>query len=251
MHAELGDGGGNIPGMCVTPDQLHVMVVLEDTPIRVYDTSSLEQSHEYGPIDEQYDCIVAPDGEAFYVSTSDGTIHRIDMDDLTEMASTDGSDESVGDVTGESGLVYTASDCFACPEEDWYVAAKAFDDVRGTSSDSWHTTWSGDPEWVAVDFGEGNEKAIRHYGIMGAAFSPSYSAKAWQLQASHDGTVWDSLHTVTDASLTYVMWGGEPFTEYSFTNETTYRHWRMYVTENMGGHELGIVELELMENLAD
>ena len=71
------------------------------------------------------------------------------------------------------------------------------------------------------------------------------------MQASHEGIVWDTLHSVTDASLAYVMWGGEPFTYYSFANETAYRHWRVHVTDNMGGHELGIVEIELMENLAD
>jgi hypothetical protein len=104
---------------------------------------------------------------------------------------------------------------------------------------------------VAVDFGAGNEKTIRHYGLMGAAFSPSYCARDWELQASHDGVGWDTLHTVGGAALVYVMWGGEPFTNYSFTNETAYQHWRVYVTGNMGGHEVGIVEIEMMENLTE
>ena len=47
------------------------------------------------------------------------------------------------------------------------------------------------------------------------------------------------------------LWGGEPFTYYSFSNETAYRHWRIYVTAHMGGSDLGIVEIEMMENLAE
>ena len=158
-------------------------------------------------------------------------------------------EETYGDVTGESGLEYACSDCFACPEETWYIADKAFDDNRGTAANSWHTTWSGEPEWVQVDFGEGNEKIIRHYGLMGAAFRPDYSARDWQLLASDDGESWTTMHEVYGASLVYVMWGGEPFTYYEFANETPYRFWRVYVTENMGAHELGIVEIEMMENL--
>ena len=57
------------------------------------------------------------------------------------------------------------------------------------------------------------------------------------------------MHEVEGASLVYVMWGGEPFTYYEFANETPYRFWRVSVTENMGAHELGIVEIEMMENL--
>ena len=66
-----------------------------------------------------------------------------------------------------------------------------------------------------------------------------------------DGVDWDVIHSVTGAALSYVMWGGEPFTYYSFSNETAYRHWRIYVTAHMGGSDLGIVEIEMMENLAE
>ena len=47
----------------------------------------------------------------------------------------------------------------------------------------------------------------------------------------------------------YVMWGGEPFSRFSISNETAYRYWRGHVTNNMGGAEMGIVEIEMMENL--
>jgi hypothetical protein len=251
MHTDIGGGGGSIPGACGTPDQSKVFIVLEDSPILVYDTTSLTQTHEYAEIPDNYDCIVAPDGRAFFVSDTTGVIHKIDIDSLEPVGPEPEppAEETFGDTTSESGLIYTCSDCFACPDEDWYIADKAFDDDHGTTSNSWHTSWDGSPEWVAVDFGSGNEKTIRHYALMGAAFSASYCARDWQLQASHDGSSWDTLHTVSGAALTYVMWGGEPFTHYSFSNETAYQHWRVNVTGNMGGHELGIVEIEMMENL--
>ena len=87
---------------------------------------------------------------------------------------------------------------------------------------------------------------------MGATFHEGYSAKSWQLQASHDEASWDVLHEVSEAELDYVMYGGEAFTYYGFANTQAYRYYRLYVTENMGGqpynNELGIVEIEMMED---
>ena len=61
-----------------------------------------------------------------------------------------------------------------------------------------------------------------------------------------------TLHTVKDADLPYVMYGGEPFTYYSPFNETPYRFYRIYVTANMGGqpynNAINIVEIEMMED---
>ena len=50
-------------------------------------------------------------------------------------------------------------------------------------------------------------------------------------------------------NVTTDLWGGEPFSRFSFSNETAYRYWRVHVTNNMGGAEMGIVEIEMMENL--
>ena len=156
------------------------------------------------------------------------------------------------DITDESGVVYDASGCSYCPDEDWYTPDKAFDNSTGTGAECWVVPWSGGPEWISVDFGAGNEKTVTHYGLMGATFHEGYRARDWELQASHDETTWDVLHSVTDADLPYVMYGGEPFTYYDFTNTQAYRYYRLYVTENMGGqpynNELGIVEIEMMEN---
>ena len=57
----------------------------------VYDTTSLTQTHEYAEIPDNYDCIVAPDGRAFYVSDTTGVIHKIDIDSLEPVAPEPGS----------------------------------------------------------------------------------------------------------------------------------------------------------------
>jgi|GEM_PF-2802850 len=250
VHEELGSYAGRVPGLCATPDGHTVLMAHEGLPIRFYDASTVTVVHEHTERSDHYSCVVAPDSAAFFVATASGSIIRIDMDRVFDVEGTpDPPVETTGDVTGEPDLVYSASECLFCPEEDWYAPYKAFDDNTGTSASGWYTTWTGSPQWLQVDFGEGNEKTIRHYGLMGATFSASYSARDWQLMASTNGVDWSVMHEVSGASLTYVMWGGEPFSNYSFTNETAFRYWRLLVTNNSGGGEMGIVEVELMENL--
>ena len=175
--------------------------------------------------------------------------------DLTGVRGTDtvaiGGEVYGGDIT--SGLVYDASGCSYCPDNDWYIADKAFDDLLGTGAESWDMFWTdGEPEWISVDFGLGGERTISRYGLMGAAFHEGYRARDWEFQASDDEASWVTLHTVNDANLPYVMYGGEPFTYYSLFNETPYRYYRLYVTANMGGqpynNAINIVEIEMMED---
>lgn len=154
------------------------------------------------------------------------------------------------DLTG--GQVYDASGCEYCPDEDWYIPDKAFDDVNGSGADGWYTVWSGGPEWISIDFGVGNERAITRYGLTGASFHEGYSARSWALQGSDDQHTWTTLHTVKDATLEYVMWGGEALTYFSFSNTVPHRHYRLWITENNGGQphhdSVGIVEIEMFED---
>ena len=157
-----------------------------------------------------------------------------------------------GDVTGLGGTSYSASSCFGGCDDSTYAAANAFDDNPGTAGYStWHATWTGGPEWIAVDFGEGNDKTITRYGLMGASFHEGYRVRDFSLQGSHDGMAWDTIDTVTDANLAYVMYGGEPFSYYAVENDNAYRHWRYLITANEGGqtyaNEVGIVEIEMFE----
>lgn len=180
------------------------------------------------------------------VSASDGVLSGPEAE-----ASVDIGEELYSeDLT--SGLTYDASGCEYCPDEDWYTPDKAFDESTGTGTDGWYVVWSGGPEWISVDFGAGNERAITRYGLMGAAFHEGYSARSWILQGSSDEKVWTDLHTVEGATLEYVMYGGEPFVYFSFSNSVSYRHYRFWITENNGGQphhdSVGTVEIEMFED---
>jgi len=207
-----------------------------------------EESAEQSGSEISSDLTTQGDSWSCTVTPSDGELEGESASDSVEI----GEPAYGGDITSESGLVYDASGCSYCPDNDWYIPDKAFDNNTGTSANSWVVPWEEGPEWISVDFGSSNEKTITYYGLMGAAFHEGYRAKDWQLEGSADEISWDILHTVTDANLAYVMYGGEPFTYYSFSNTTAYRYYRFYVTENMGGqpynNELGIVEIEMMEN---
>jgi hypothetical protein len=156
------------------------------------------------------------------------------------------------DITGLGGTLYAASSCFGGCDSSSYAPENAFDDNRGTAGYStWHATWTGGPEWISVDFGDGNDKTITRYGLMGASFHEGYRVRDFSLQGSHDGELWDTIDTVTDANLTYVMYGGEPLNYYEVEHDAAYRHWRYLITANEGGqtyaNEVGIVEIEMFE----
>ncbi|MEC8425686.1 MAG: discoidin domain-containing protein, partial [Myxococcota bacterium] len=155
-----------------------------------------------------------------------------------------------GDITGLGGTTHTASSCFLGCSDTTYQAANAFDDNRGTAGYStWHATWTGGPEWIAVDFGAGNAWAVTRYGLMGASFHEGYRVRDFSLQGSDDGVTWITVDTVTIASLAYVIYGGEPLSYWDVDNEDAYRHWRYLITDNEGGQpwadEVGIVEIEM------
>lgn len=254
MHEELGTWTGNIPGLCATPDGETVLMAHRDIPMQIYDSNSMLVTGEHAERTDHCSCVVAPDASAFYIGTVSGDILKVDMDRIVDSDSEPPEEpeppvETTGDVTSESGLLYTATECLFCPDETWYAPYKAFDDNTGVGASGWYTTWGSTSHWIQVDFGAGNDKTIRHYGLMGATFSAAYSARSWQILASHDEEDWVVLDEVSDGGLAYVMWGGEPFSRFSFSNETAYRYWRVHVTNNMGGAEMGIVEIEMMENL--
>ena len=154
------------------------------------------------------------------------------------------------DITGLGGTTYSASSCFGGCDSSSYHAPNAFDDNHGTSGYStWHATWTGGPEWIAVDFGEGNAYAVTRYGLMGASFHEGYRVRDFELQGSDDGETWTTVDRVEDANLAFVMYGGEAMSFWEVEHESAYQHWRYLITENEGGQtfadEVGIVEIEM------
>lgn len=83
------------------------------------------------------------------------------------------------------------------------------------------------PQWLKVDFGVGNTKAIKSY-LVAPSGDEDNLIKSWELQGSNDNSNWTTLHTVTaedwtnDNEITYQLDipGG------------AYRYFRLYVTES-------------------
>lgn len=73
-----------------------------------------------------------------------------------------------------------------------YVPARAFG--AALDNDGWLSS-GGVPQWLQYDFGEHWPQAIVEYGvaISGASVPANKSANTWTLQASNDGSNWDTI----------------------------------------------------------
>jgi hypothetical protein len=130
------------------------------------------------------------------------------------------------------GQVYSASNVYTSS----YTANKAFDSDIATL---WLTLLSA-PQWIQVDFGEGNSYAANKFRwYIG---STSYTPNAFNLKGSNDAITWsDAL--VNSNSTNSVGWK-----EWSFTNNTTYRYYRWEITSKWSLY-IGIYEIELFADI--
>src|SRR5439155_1297506 len=100
----------------------------------------------------------------------------------------------------------------------------------------------GDPstKWLAfqptatLTFTMGQPATVTHYALTSANDAPERDPKDWTVQGSADGNTWTTLDTQT----------GQMFTDrgqskdYSFTNGTAYKYYRLNITANAGGVNL-------------
>lgn len=100
---------------------------------------------------------------------------------------------------------------------------QAFDNVASTS---WAAQKSLSP-WVKIDFATG--RSIASFSLSGSSFV-TQSPRDFKLQASNDNSAWTDVSDVSNASF-----GAGASPEYA-TNSglTTYRYWRLLVTEVQG-----------------
>ena len=95
------------------------------------------------------------------------------------------------------------------------------------------------PEWITIDFGVGNEKVVTAYEAR-AYLGTAYITKH-KFQGSNNGIDFvDLLDTVESMSTTVI--------KYEFSNNTTYRYYRIYAYGSSGGNgraSLGNVQLNL------
>lgn len=93
-----------------------------------------------------------------------------------------------------SGVTVSASNSFGFGFEGW----NGFDGSTANSSNQWTVGTPASPEWVKVDFGAGNEKAVASYAIAprdsdGATYAP----KTFTLDWSDDNSNWTTVNTQT------------------------------------------------------
>ena len=99
-----------------------------------------------------------------------------------------------------------------------YSADKAVDDDTNTF---WASDDSDSPHWLMYDFGSGNSKVIAKTAITPWGDSYGYGVKDFTVQGSNDASNWDNLYSDQHAD-------NDTRVEYTFTNLTAYRYYRLY-----------------------
>jgi hypothetical protein len=100
----------------------------------------------------------------------------------------------------------------------------------------------GDPstKWLAFQptatftFTLGKPVTAVHYTLTSAGDAPERDPRDWTLQGSADGTTWTTLDTQTGQTFT----GRGQNKDYTFTNSTAYKYYRLDITANAGGVNL-------------
>ena len=121
---------------------------------------------------------------------------------------------------------------------------KAMNDVIGGGTQSWASGSTSLPQWLKYDFGAGNGKTIGSYSMTSRTDSYYYQAPGgWVFQGSNNDVDWVDLDTRSG-----IIFGQGETKEFDFSNSTSYRYYRLYITTTRGGGSSGhvaITEFEL------
>jgi hypothetical protein len=115
----------------------------------------------------------------------------------------------------------------------------------------WHSATSGSlPEWVAYDFGAGNEKEIVSIGIRVRDGNVNRAPRSFDVQWSDDGSSWTTAWSVSGAS----AWSDQEFRAFVDPGETvpsysgspygTHSDWRIVMTDSAYSTYYSVAELE-------
>ena len=124
-----------------------------------------------------------------------------------------------------------------------YDAWKAF--ARASITDQTYRWVSASGQltgWLRFDFGAGNSKVIQSYSMMGdnnSSYVATRSPKSWTFQGSNDGSSWTTLDTQTNVA----VWALSEIRQYSTSNTTAYRYYRVNVTANYGASDYVVIGL--------
>jgi len=134
-------------------------------------------------------------------------------------------------------------------ESPLYGSAYDDDITEPDSTGAWYCSDGGyvNNGWTGQDFGAGNGKVVEKYRVCSVNDAVrTYDPKDWTFEGSNTGA-WGGeevvLDTITGESFTQQEWK-----DYTFSNSTSYRYYRINVTANNGhGTYLIIQEIEMFE----
>lgn len=124
------------------------------------------------------------------------------------------------------GLAYGATTYQDSRYNSFYDKSNAFD-TRFMTNEYWASTATPPPHWLAIDLGEGNEKAATRAIVYPEDYG-GIGIKDFKIQGSNNATDgsdgdWVDLYSDTYPSSYYMML-------YKWTNTMSYRWYRLYIT---------------------
>ncbi|MCP1309621.1 hypothetical protein [Paenibacillus tyrfis] len=132
--------------------------------------------------------------------------------------------------------------------ENQYMSFKVFNGIKnGGQADAWVVKPGVITGWVSLDFGADNLKTIAKYTITSYDYPDpnNYAPKSWTFEGSSNGQDW----VVLDKREEQVNWKRAETREYTFSNNTAYRHYRVNISSINGTIQsrVAIAEVEMME----
>jgi hypothetical protein len=111
--------------------------------------------------------------------------------------------------------------------------------IDGNTGTKWFTGGGSASGWLQIDLGAGNAQTVVRCDLTSANDVPNRDPKNWQVQGSNDATNWTTLDTRT----------GEVFAtrfltkQYTFTNSTAYRYYKLNILSNFSGNSADGIQL--------
>jgi len=115
-----------------------------------------------------------------------------------------------------------------------YDAYYAFDDVGTTFLHTGPTC----PHWVKVDFGVGSNIAVNGYSLRSRDGNVGQAPYDWTFEGSNNDADWSVLNSQSAQTFESGV-----VKEYYFSNVTSYRYYRLYVTNTPAGY-MSISEMQ-------
>jgi hypothetical protein len=101
--------------------------------------------------------------------------------------------------------------------------------------------------WLQYDCGSGNPRVVTGYDVLGNNYTNLNDPSSWTFQASNDATTWTTLDTETNQPFTVV--GNNQQLDYTISNTTAYRYYRLNISSTVGGasYPIQLSELALVK----